>query len=90
MTRLEAGVVKLREEACDVQDLISCALAQIDQQLNNRQVQIHLPPDMPLVVMDMVLMTQVLVNLLENAVKFSPPDSAINIIVQCDKSFLRT
>ncbi len=88
MTRLEAGVVKLREEACDVQDLISCALAQIDQQLSNRQVQIHLPPDMPLVVMDMVLMTQVLVNLLENAVKFSPPDSAINIIVQCDRSFL--
>ncbi len=89
MTRLEAGVVKIKEEACDVQDLISCALAQIDQQLNNRQVQIHLPPDMPLVAMDMVLMTQVLVNLLENAVKFSPQDSEINIIVRCDRSFLR-
>lgn len=89
MTRLEAGVVKLKEEACDVQDLISCALAQIDQQLNNRQVQIQLPPDMPLVVMDMVLMTQVLVNLLENAVKFSPPDSEIIIIVRCDNAFLR-
>jgi two-component system, OmpR family, sensor histidine kinase KdpD len=89
MTRLEAGVVKLKEEACDVQDLISCALAQLDQQLTNRSVQIHLPPDMPLVAMDMVLMTQVLVNLLENAVKFSPSDSEIDIAVRLDRAFLR-
>ena len=89
MTRLEAGVVKLKEEACDVQDLISCALAQIEHQLSNRQVQMHLPPDMPLVVMDMVLMTQVLVNLLENSVKFSPPYGEILIIVRCDNAFLR-
>ncbi len=88
MTRLEAGVVKLKEEACDVQDLISCALAQIDQQLGNRQVQIHLPPDIPMVMMDMVLMNQVLVNLLENAVKFSQSDGEINITIRCDRVFL--
>jgi two-component system, OmpR family, sensor histidine kinase KdpD len=89
MTRLEAGVVQLKEEPCDVQDLISCALAQLDQQLNSRSVQIHLPPDLPLVAMDMVLMTQVLVNLLENALKFSPPDSEIDITVRLDRTFLR-
>jgi two-component system, OmpR family, sensor histidine kinase KdpD len=89
MTRLEAGVVRLKEEPCDVQDLISCALAQLDQQLTDRSVQIHLPPDVPLVAMDMVLMTQVLVNLLENALKFSPPDSEIDITVRLDRTFLR-
>jgi two-component system, OmpR family, sensor histidine kinase KdpD len=89
MTRLEAGVVTLKKEPCDVQDLISCALAQLDPQLNNRAVYIHLPPDLPLVAMDMVLMTQVLVNLLENALKFSPPDSEISITTLHDREFLR-
>jgi two-component system, OmpR family, sensor histidine kinase KdpD len=89
MTRLEAGVVKLKEELCDVQDLISCTLAQLDQHLTNRSVQIHLPPDIPLVAMDMGLIIQVLVNLLENALKFSPPESEINIGVRVDRAFLR-
>ena len=88
MTRLDAGVVKLRTEACDVQDLISCALAQIEQQIQHRPVTILLPPDMPLVPMDMGLMTQVLVNLLENAVKFSPGDSEIRISVRLDETLL--
>ena len=88
MTRLEAGVVKLKEEACDVQDLISCALSQLDRQLENRLVKTHLPPDTPLVPMDMGLMMQVLVNLLENAAKFSPPATEINVIVRNEKQFL--
>ena len=88
MTRLEAGVVKLKKESCDIQDLVSCALSQLEQQLNNRSVKIQVPADMPLVPMDMVLMTQVLVNLLENAVKFSPPDSEINILARFDKTLL--
>ena len=89
MTRLEAGVVKLKEEACDVQDLISCALAQLDHQIKSRSVQIHLPPDMPLVTMDMSLMNQVLINLLENAMKYSPPGTEITIAVRFDRAFLR-
>ncbi|MDR3630795.1 MAG: sensor histidine kinase KdpD [Desulfocapsaceae bacterium] len=89
MTRLEAGVVKLRQEDCDVQDLISCALSQLDQQLRDRPARIDLPPDLPLVPMDMGLMTQVLVNLLENAVKFSPPGSEIDIKVRLDNVLLR-
>jgi len=89
MTRLEAGVVKLKEEACEIQDLISCALSQMEQQLRNRPARITLPPDLPLIPMDMGLMTQVLVNLLENAVKFSPPESEIDIKARLDKILLR-
>ncbi len=39
---------------------------------------------MPLVQMDMVLMTQVLVNLLDNAHKYSPPESVIEVIAQVE------
>ena len=88
MTRLEAGAVKLKEEPCDVQDLIGCALAHLEQRLGQRPVTISLPPDLPLVRMDMGLMTQVLVNLLDNAVKFTPAESAIDLTVRADKKSL--
>ena len=88
MTRLEAGVIKLKEEPCDVQDLIGCALAHLEQRLDERPVNISLPPGLPLVRMDMGLMTQVLVNLLDNALKFTPPGSAIDLTVRADKKSL--
>ncbi len=79
MTRLESGALKPREEPCDVQDLIGCALAAVEQRLAEKKVDIRLQDDLPLVKMDMVLMTQVLVNLLDNAMKYSPPGSGIEI-----------
>ena len=79
MTRLEAGALRLNKELCDVQDLAGCALAALERRIGRRRVDIRLPPDLPLVRMDMVLMTQVLVNLLDNALKYSPPESGIEI-----------
>ncbi|MEW6218882.1 MAG: sensor histidine kinase KdpD [Thermodesulfobacteriota bacterium] len=89
MTRLEAGALKVKEEPADVQDLVGCALAAVDQRLGDRKVEVGLPPDLPLVPMDMGLMTQVLVNLLENSVKYAPPDSAIEITARADEAGLR-
>jgi two-component system, OmpR family, sensor histidine kinase KdpD len=88
MTRLEAGILKLNEELCNVQDMINHTLTQLSQQLTNRSVRTH-RPDIPMVVMDAGLMTQVMVNLLENAMKFSPPDSEINIRLRRDRAHLR-
>ena len=79
MTRLEAGVIRLNFEPCDVQDLVGCALAAIESRLGQRSVEINLAPDLPLLSLDPVLMTQVLVNLLDNAHKFAPAGSAIEI-----------
>ncbi|CAG0934208.1 partial two-component system, OmpR family, sensor histidine kinase KdpD, partial [Rhodocyclaceae bacterium] len=79
MTRLEAGAVRPHGEPCDVQDLIGCALNASDRRLEGRRVDVSLPEGLPLVPLDMVLMTQVLVNLLDNAVKYSPPGSPITI-----------
>jgi two-component system, OmpR family, sensor histidine kinase KdpD len=79
MTRIEAGVIRLNFEPCDVQDLVGCALAAIEPRLGPRSVEIHLAPDLPLIALDLVLMTQVLVNLLDNAHKFAPAGSAIEL-----------
>ncbi len=79
MTRLEAGEMGLRKEPCDVQDLIGCALAVLEPKLAGREVGVKLAEGLPLVSMDMVLMSQVLVNLLDNALKYSPPGSSLEI-----------
>jgi two-component system sensor histidine kinase KdpD len=89
MTRLEAGAMTVKKEPSDVQDLIGCALAAVEQRLGPRTVAVTLAPDLPLVPLDMVLMTQVLVNLLDNALKYSPHDSAIEIAASRDGDRLR-
>ncbi len=88
MTRLEAGGVNLRKEQSDIQDLVGCALAPLDKRIGTRKVEIRIPSDLPLVKLDMALMTQVLVNLLDNALKYSPPDSGLDISARVDKGRL--
>jgi two-component system sensor histidine kinase KdpD len=79
MTRLEAGAMQVRQEPCDVQDLIGVALSQLTHKLNERPLSIEAPDNLPLVPMDFVLMVQVLINVLDNALKYSPPDTLITV-----------
>ena len=83
-----SGAVKPKEEPCDVQDLVGCALAAIEQRLGPRKIDLQLPARLPMVRMDMALMTQVLVNLLDNALKYSRPESAILIAARLDNGRL--
>ena len=79
MTRLEAGAVRVRREQRDLQDVIGAALQQVGERLGRRQVEIEIAPNLPLVPLDFALIVQVLVNLIDNALKFSPADSPIRI-----------
>jgi two-component system sensor histidine kinase KdpD len=88
MTRIEAGAVRLNSEPCDVQDLVGCALAALDTRLGSREVSFKMLPIMPLVPMDLVLMTQVLVNLLDNSMKYSPPESLIEVVASTEAAWL--
>lgn len=88
MTRLEAGGVILKMEPCDVQDLIGCALGAMERQLLNRPVMVNLAPDLPLVAMDMALMNQVLINIIDNATKYSPAESSIELQAWCTDGHL--
>jgi two-component system sensor histidine kinase KdpD len=79
MTRLEAGAMKMKLVACDVQDVIGAALERAARRLDGRPVETSIPRDLPVVRMDFVLMVQVLFNLLDNASKYSPPSSPLEV-----------
>ena len=79
MTRLESGALKLKLVPCDVQDLFGCALAALEPQLGKRNIEVQVPQGITMAKMDMVLMTQVVVNLLDNALKYTPRDSSIEL-----------
>ncbi len=81
MTRIESGAIKLRLEPCDVQDLVGTALEQLGRRVKEKQVRVDVPASFPLVSMDFTLMAQVIVNLLENALKYSPENSLIDVSV---------
>jgi two-component system sensor histidine kinase KdpD len=79
MTRLEAGAVHIHREACDVQDVIGSALEQVGPPAAGRPISVDVAPDLPLVPMDFVLVSRVLVNVIDNALKYSPQGSPIEI-----------
>jgi two-component system sensor histidine kinase KdpD len=72
MTRIEAGAMKVDRQPSDVQDVIGSALEQLNDRLGNRQVTVDVPQDLPLAPLDPALMTHVLINLIDNALKYSP------------------
>ncbi len=89
MSRLEGGALHLRKEPADVQDLIGAALTQLGESARDRSIEVDAPAGLPFVPLDFGLITRVLVNLLDNAVKFSPPGSPITVRARVDEQSLR-
>jgi two-component system sensor histidine kinase KdpD len=83
MTRLESGTAQVYKEWQSLEEVIGGALARMDAVLADRAVDVRLPAELPLVPCDGALIEQVLVNLLENAAKYTPPHSPIEIQVAC-------
>lgn len=82
MTRLESGHLKLTMDWYDLEDVIGAALGQTAGNLKGRPIQVRVEEGLPLVPLDQVLIVQVLDNLLNNAVKYSPPGSPISVFVR--------
>jgi len=79
MTRLEAGSLQLRRDWHSLEELVGTALARLEGQLKERRVTVSIPQDLPLVPVDGMLIEQLLVNLLENAFKYTPAGSPVQV-----------
>ena len=82
MTRIEAGTVHVNSELSDVRDLIGSILNQMAERLSHHKVRVNIPIDIKLIPMDSVLIGQVLNNILDNACKYSPAGSPIEVSVE--------
>ncbi len=79
MTRLEAGALKVQKELQPLEEIVGAALNRMEHRLSDRPVHATIPQDLPLVAFDSALIEQVLINLLENADKYTPPASPIDV-----------
>ena len=79
MTRLQSGEVRVRKEWQPLEEVVGAVLARFEKDFGGRKVTTNLPPDLPLVPIDATLMEQVFINLVENALKYSPPTGSLHI-----------
>jgi len=77
LTRLESGQVQVKKEWVPMEEVVGAAVSRMEEQLGERPLTLDLREDW--VPLDPVLLEQVLLNLLDNALKFSPPGSPIEI-----------
>jgi two-component system sensor histidine kinase KdpD len=79
MTRLQSGALRVSKEWHPLEEVIGAALGRMERSLRGRPIVTRVPEDLPLVPIDDVLIEQVFINLLENAVKYTPPGSEIEL-----------
>jgi two-component system sensor histidine kinase KdpD len=79
MTRLDSGAVEPKREWVPLVEVIGSALTRLERRLAGRAITTTIADDVPLLSIDPVLVEQLFVNLLENAAKYTPPGSPIEL-----------
>jgi hypothetical protein len=88
MARLQAGGVTLNKEWQAFEEIVGSSTRLLATLLADRQLVIEVPRELPLVCFDAVLLERVLCNLLENAVKYSPPGARIRLFARAGETSL--
>jgi len=84
ITRLESGI-ELRRDGYPLEEIVGSVLQRMERQLRNRPVETRLPENLPMVYVDDVLTGQLLVNLLENADKYTPEGTPIELTASANE-----
>jgi two-component system, OmpR family, sensor histidine kinase KdpD len=83
MSRLESGMLKVKNDWCDVNELVYDVVKRIKETAKTHQFNIQIPDSLPYFFIDQGLMEQVLINIIHNAVNYSPADTTITISAAC-------
>jgi two-component system sensor histidine kinase KdpD len=86
MTRLEGGALAPRTELTDVRDVLGAAADRVTRRLSARPLERDFPPELSLVDVDSGLLEQAVVNILENAIAYSPDGARIELAVYEDRA----
>jgi two-component system sensor histidine kinase KdpD len=86
LTRLESGAIVVRKEWQPLEEIIGVILNRFADRLKERPLKLNIPPDLPIIPFDTLLMEQVLSNLMENAVRHTPTGTSVEITVTQQES----
>lgn len=78
-TRMESGAIEPAREWCSIEELIGSALHRVRDRLVGRPVITRLSDDLPLIRVDAAMIEQLLINLLENAARHTPPGTPVTV-----------
>jgi len=81
MTKMETGVLRISKKPCDLRDLIGACLEQLKDKIGSRNIKIDIPKDFPEVAVDFPFMLKAFYNVIDNALKYSPPYKPVEIRV---------
>jgi two-component system sensor histidine kinase KdpD len=84
MTRLEAGGLSLKREWQPLQEVIGSTLHNLDRRIGDRQINLDIPANLPLLHIDALAIEQVITNLIDNALEYTPRGSPIEINARAD------
>ena len=86
MTRLEGGALVTRQEWVDIRDVLRAAADRVKRRAEGRKLVREFPPELSMVKADPSLLEQALVNILENAISYSPDGSSIELAAYEDRN----
>ena len=82
LTKLESGGLRVKTEPNDIEEIIRRAVTRAQGQLPSHHVVLQIPPTLPMGLVDFVLLEQAMFNLVENATKYTPANSTIQIAAE--------
>ncbi len=82
LTRLQEGKLILNKQPEAVEEVLAVAIERISKQWPKYEIDVSMPNELLMIPMDAKLIRQVLINLLDNAIKHTPPDGEIGILVE--------
>jgi two-component system sensor histidine kinase KdpD len=88
LTRIEAGVLRPQRGWYNVAEIVYHVLQRLAPNLEGHPIELQVPDDLPLIPVDYVQLEQVLWNVLQNALKYAPPDSPLTIEVRQEATYL--
>jgi len=86
MQRLESGMLKIKPDWCEINELINSPLNWLEKELSTHNIQIEIQENFPIVKLDAGLIEQALFNVLHNETIYTQPDSIISVQVNYKNS----
>jgi two-component system sensor histidine kinase KdpD len=86
--QFEAGLIELKRDAHSLEKIIQTALTKSEKFINLKPILLHIPSDLPAIPCDRILLIKAIVNLIENAAKYTPSDTPLDITAKLKDNFV--